>query len=317
MTRRIKLVTPGVRPALHAAIIVVLAHIARPVHYRGVQRLTWTAARFFSAGDQVSVSVAEDTRLLIPLYDGYWAKLLNRHYRYEPEITTMLARLLTPESYFVDCGANIGYWSMVSRNRCRRVVAVEASPDTYDRLLANVALNDADIDLVSAALWSEDGKPLTMTRHHLQHAGSTVSNGQGRAGAGGWDTVEVSSLTLESILDRYCPDHAAPVVVKLDVEGAEVPAVEGSKDALRRRGAVLIYEDHGNDPECKVTRHLLGLGMVVTDAVSGRAFTVDDVAAQKTQSWRGYNFVAVWPEQRETLQRLGVLEGQRPSGAPR
>lgn len=317
MTRRIKLVTRGFRPAVHAALIVGLAHAARPVHYRGVQRLTWMAARFFSADDQVSVAVAEDTRLLIPLYDGYWAKLLNRHYRYEPEITTMLSRLLTPASYFIDCGANIGYWSMVSRNRARRVVAVEASPDTYARLQANVELNSADIDLVSAALWSEDGQLLTMTRHHLQHAGSTVSNGRGRAGAGGWDTIEVPSLTLGTILDRYCPDQTAPVVVKLDVEGAEIPAVEGSKDTLRRRGAVLIYEDHGDDPECKVTRHLLGLGMVVTDAISGQALTVDEIAAQKTQSWRGYNFVAVWPEQRKTLERLGILEGQRPSGTPR
>jgi FkbM family methyltransferase len=264
------------------------------------------AARYFSPADVLSVAIARDTRLLVHLYDGYWAKLLNRHFEYEPEISTMLRKLLTPQTYFIDGGANIGYWSMLMRHRAKRVIAIEASPDTFERLRENAAHNSADVDLIAAALWSEDGMPLAMARHHFEHAGATVCSRVDRADAGGWTTVEVPSITLATVLERYCPDESAPVIVKLDVEGAEIAAVEGSKDVLRRRRAVLLFEDHGSDPDCKVTRHLLNLGMVVTDAEGGRALSVDEVAAQKKQEWRGYNFVALWPEQSRELRLLGM-----------
>jgi hypothetical protein len=58
---------------------------------------------------------------------------------------------------------------------------------------------------------------------------------------------------------------------------------------------IIAYEDHGSDPTCKVTRFLQEQGMVTADAATEEPLSVEDIAARKTQSWKGYNFLAYYP----------------------
>lgn len=293
---RVKMRSSGVKPRIHAGLVWGLAHLAKPFGYRGVQRLTWESARFFSPDDAVTVQISEDTRLIVQLSDGYWTKLLDDTYTYEDEVAALLDRLLTPETYFLDCGANIGYWTMLCRNRARAVAAVEASPTTYRRLKANAELNNADATLIHAALWRTDGEILTILEHDQQHAGATVRGNDTLAPENGWHPASVTSISLRSIIEAHCPDPSAPIIIKLDVEGAEIPAIDGAGDLLRERNVVVVYEDHGSDPSCEVTRHLQQLGMVTADLASGTRLTVEDIAGQKTQKWRGYNYLAYHPQ---------------------
>ena len=75
------------------------------------------------------------------LRDGYWTKLLLGQ-TYEPEFADLLARELVPDVAFLDCGANIGYWSVLASTRWGAgVVAVEAAGDAYQQLVRNNILN--------------------------------------------------------------------------------------------------------------------------------------------------------------------------------
>lgn len=295
MRTRMTIITPGLRAVVHAFLIWAIAFFARPIRFRGVQRLTWEISRFFSPDHRVTVRISEDTQIIVPLGDGYWTKLLNRHYVYEPEIAAFISHHVDKNAYFLDCGANIGYWSMLCRKTALGVVALEANPTTFRRLEENARLNEADITLVNAALWNSDGDELVIVEQPRHHAGAAVARDLPTGGAAGQTSSSVRSVTLRSLIDRHCPDPSAAIVVKLDVEGAEIPALQGAGDLLRERNIVVAYEDHGSDPSCQVSRYVLDQGMVTADAATGEPLSLDTIAARKTKKWKGYNFLAYFP----------------------
>lgn len=286
----------GVGPHLQAVAVELLARAARPVRHRGVQRLTWMLSKYFDTNNRVTIRIGEESRLHVHLDDGYWTKLLDPGFVYEPEIGDMLDRVLTSEAIFLDCGANIGFWSVLTRHRARRVVAVEASPETFHRLTDNIALNGGGVALVHAALWGHDDVSLSIVGHHLCHAAASVCERDGDIGRNGWRSFDVASLTLDTLVERHCAGLTGPVVVKLDVEGAEIPAVEGARKTLSERDVVFLFEDHGQDPTCKVSRHLMDMGMVVMSPGRRRPLEIREIAALKIDPTRGYNFAACRPD---------------------
>ncbi|MCF1506629.1 FkbM family methyltransferase [Streptomyces glomeratus] len=286
----------GTGARFQAAAVGLLARAARPVGHRGVQRLTWMLGRHFATDNHVTLRIGDGSRLRVYLDDGYWVKLLDPAFVYEPEIREMLGRVLTSEAVFLDCGANIGYWSVLARHRARCVVAVEASPETFRRLTDNIALNDGDVEVVHAALWEQDEATLSIVGHHLAHAAASVCERNGDLGRDGWQAFSVPSVTVDTLLQRHCAGPAGPVVVKLDVEGAEIPAVKGAANALRERDVIFLFEDHGNDPTCKVSRHFMEMGLVVMSPGRRSPLTIREIAAVKTDPTRGYNFAACRPD---------------------
>ena len=85
-----------------------------------------------------------------------------------------------------------------------------------------------------------------------------------------------------------------PALIKLDVEGAEIAAIDGAARALKD-GAVLIYEDHGNDPDCTVSAYLLDQpGMRLYSAGNGLVSMPDlaSIRALKSDPFKGYNYIA-------------------------
>src|SRR6266540_956801 len=63
---------------------------------------------------------------------------------YEPDVRAALTHFLKPGDTFVDCGANIGYFSVMAGHlvgRRGQVVAIEANPVTRTFLSRNLQLN--------------------------------------------------------------------------------------------------------------------------------------------------------------------------------
>ena len=123
------------------ASLALLRLYARLSHGRGLQRFAWELGRI--AGPDASAVVAVDgVRLRVYLSDGYWVHLLFFAGRYEPEIEAALRRVLRPGMPFIDCGANIGYWSLLAAVRHQaRVIAIEPARSSFERLSENVKLN--------------------------------------------------------------------------------------------------------------------------------------------------------------------------------
>jgi FkbM family methyltransferase len=257
--------------------------------------VAWSLGRVFPPDNRVLRHLS-DGKLWLYLNDGYWVRLILRDWQYEPEVGAVLRRFLAPGSYFIDGGANIGYWSLVASKSllADSVVAVEASPSTYHRLRENADLNGNRWQCIHAALWDSEGDTITVHSAVNRHESGTVVQ---RLAPPESSASEVATTTLDAVVERYAGDGDRPIVIKLDVEGAEIAALRGAARTIANRDVILIYEDHGQDRAHTVTRVLLNeLGLQVyaihSSGALKRVHAVSDLDAIKVGRWKGYNFLA-------------------------
>jgi FkbM family methyltransferase len=273
---------------------------ARLSHGRGLQRFAWELGRL--AGPEASAVVSVDgVRLRVYLSDGYWVHLLFVARGYEPEIEAALEQVLRPGTPFIDCGANIGYWSLRAAVRHQaRVIAIEPAGRTFERLVENVKLNGNLVQTRRAAVWSSSGAVLRLVTHTRRHAGSSVVNRRERIGVAGYGVEEVGTVTLDRIY-RECYEGEDSVAVKLDVEDAEIEALRGARGLLESCDALLIYEDHGSDPQCRVSEEIFKVpkyGVYRWDGGFVKISSLDDLRRIKVSSHTGYNFFGMREDSR-------------------
>ena len=288
----------GLPASLQLMLLRAAGVVSRIFKYPGMRRLTWGVAPLFNSQNTAVLELPSGGRLEIYLNDGYWSKLLKKGYIYEPGLSSILERVLAQtDTYFLDCGANIGYWSVVASQLLPpgRVVALEASPPQFERLRRNAQLNQGRIEAILGALWSRDGDSLVIMTNERWHAGSSVVNWKDKVGQTRFHEYNIESVTIDTICNRYIPDRDARIVIKLDVEGAEVQALQGAREVLSSREVIVCYEDHGQDPACSASRFVIeDLGFDVfycgEHNTLMRISSIEEVRSIKTDVTVGYNF---------------------------
>jgi FkbM family methyltransferase len=288
---------------------------------RAMQWLVWLLGRFFDEKNGVTVQVPYGGKLRIFLNDGYWISLISSRHEYEPEVGFLLRHFLRGEdAVFLDCGANIGYWSVVASGLTGpgRVIAVEAASPIFDLLVRNAALNSNRFDCVLAAVWHRDGDSLSLVRHERRHARSSVVDLRDRIGEAEYSQERISSITLDTLCERQRVTSPC-LVIKLDVEGAELPALAGARLLTESRQVVVIYEDHGSDEQSRVSRHILtalrfNVYYCGPDFRVQRVETPEALERIKRERRVGYNLAACPPDSAFT-RVLDELVGSSATGA--
>jgi len=256
--------------------------VTRPLYGRFARGL----GRIFGPDTAVWLHEGAAAPYRISLNDGYWTRFALYHAPYEPEVAHVLRAAAGVTPLFCDLGANKGYWTTRAAPIFTRVIAVEASHDTFGDLSENAGDLD-NVTLHRAAIHTRSGEVLTFVNTHNSHASARL---QADAPAGARDRVE--QVETRAIDDLVPP--GTPALIKLDVEGAEIAAIDGATRALAD-GAVLIYEDHGNDPDCTVSAHLLSQPEMRLFAMTDALVPMPDIATLrglKTDPYKGYNFLA-------------------------
>jgi FkbM family methyltransferase len=286
--------------------LVCLRTVGRVVgRSRVMQWIVWILGSLFDRNNAVTVQLPCGGRLRVLLNDGYWISLVSSTHEYEPEIGFLLRHFLErSNAFFLDCGANIGYWSVVASRLTGpgRVIAVEAVPRIFDLLTQNAALNSGRFSCVLAAVWHRDDEPLSVVCHRRRHARSSVVDLRDKIGKPGYSEEKITSITLDTLCERQRVPSAG-VIIKLDVEGAEVSALAGAKRLTERRDLVVIYEDHGSDEQSRVSRHILTALRfnVYHCAANFRVERIEGTEALrriKRERRKGYNFAACPPDSR-------------------
>ncbi|MGB6671045.1 MAG: FkbM family methyltransferase [Candidatus Nitrosopolaris sp.] len=152
---------------------------------------------------------------------------------------------------FVDVGANVGYYSLkIAKEYSSKgvtIVAIEAHPGNYTALSKNIELNDFKcITAINKAVSDHKGIVTLYdrvdTRNRIRSEMYSLSNAffhESNVARPEGGSLEIECDTLDNILGEQRVD-----VMKIDIEGAEVSALEGATHILKKLRKIIV-EVHG------------------------------------------------------------------------
>lgn len=151
---------------------------------------------------------------------------------YQRDLAALLQNRLPPDAVVADIGAYIGVVTVLLATLCPKghVYAFEPVAENFVHLTGNVAANGLDnVTTQRVALLDRDGE-VNFEYDPGYPGGSHVGTSGGAV-----PSVRFDTWAREAGIDRLD-------LVKLDVEGVEIPVLDGAAEALRRFRPILVVE---------------------------------------------------------------------------
>ncbi len=143
-----------------------------------------------------------------------------QYYRAEE---ALIKKLLRHNDNFVDVGSNVGHLSIVAKKQVKngQVIAIEAHPKTAEFASKNFLLNEVDVQLLNCGVGAIAGSMhfTDLVADDMNYVIETSSDGR-----------EIPVRTLDDILAGL--DEIR--LLKIDIEGYELMALQGAKHILSR-----------------------------------------------------------------------------------
>jgi len=147
------------------------------------------------------------------------------------DTTRVLQARLEPGSVFLDIGGNLGFLSLTASalvGEAGRVIYAEPNPHLAARFRASLARNAIrNVEVIEAAIGEHEGE--TALHVPVHHGKAQLAKGTG-----------ISMVTGDSLL-RLVPE-AAPLFVKIDVEGYEEKILHGMPTIRARANTMFLIE---------------------------------------------------------------------------
>lgn len=179
-------------------------------------------------------------RLVPKLHSFGSTSLFIKRDRYEPELLAM-QRLVRPGAVALDIGASFGVFSLFIAHFVGphgRVHAFEPGAFSFAQLSANVAANPVAERIVLHKLAAADCEAELTLQYW---GGAPVTFGIAADEAGGGEQVRSSRVA-----DIVPPEDAARLeLIKIDVEGFEITALEGARELIAARLPTIMFEVEG------------------------------------------------------------------------
>jgi FkbM family methyltransferase len=241
---------------------VVLSPSLRSIAKRFFLRQTaYPCTRQIASGLGVGLKM----RVLKGTPQSYW---MGTH---EPHLQSLLRREIQPGITVYDCGANIGYFSLIFAQLAGpagKVFAFEPSPDSFVCLQESRQLNGfANLVPIHKAVWNRsETVSFVQSETDVSLVSDYVSGCLDKA-APTQDVLNVDAVSLDEFI--YEQGNPIPDFVKIDVEGSEGKVVEGARRLLSERRPTLLLEIHGA-PGRDVWALLNDLHYQATNIVTGK-----------------------------------------------
>lgn len=164
----------------------------------------------------------------------------------------------------IDVGANIGNHSLFFAKVCgaNQVFAIEAAADKFQHLIKNIKTTRT----------SKKIKPFEIAISGKAETGSIV-NYSWKAGPGKEKSIS---------LDEFTADKENIGLVKIDIEGGELAALQGSKNLLVTQKPLIAAEAMTMDEYKEINKYLSGFGYEVV-RIEGKPFAFN---ATPTYIWK-------------------------------
>lgn len=159
---------------------------------------------------------------------------------------------------FFDIGANIGNWSLANANHSEKIIAIEASPETFIKLTNNTC-NHPKITCLNFAVCDSEEEYIefynceantlsTLNKDWLESEKSRFHH------MFRYNTITCKTITIDKLIEMY----GVPELIKVDVEGGEFQCIS----SLTQKVNNICFEwaSEINDITCKCIDYLHNIG---------------------------------------------------------
>ncbi len=162
---------------------------------------------------------------------------------YEPNEMMFLRQTLRPGMVFIDVGANLGLYTLFASRLVGSsgvVLALEPSGRDFNRLLANLQLNESAQVRALRLAASDHHSQRELLLADDEHSGHNTFGrfAYDSVGSNGWETVQ--TCPLDEVARQ---EHLGRVdVIKIDAEGHEWFVLQGARQIILKSHPVLLLE---------------------------------------------------------------------------
>jgi len=191
--------------------------------------------------------------------------------------------------YFLDIGANIGWYSLILANNGYNVLSFEPSKINYYIFLKNYCINkDLNITIINKGLDIIKGN--FKLYHPLENIGNAlISQNETNLNLNNYVKETIKTEKLSYYVNYLSSKNLA--LIKLDVEGSEVRVIESGIDLIKKYHVPFIFmewyvnhlKSRGTDP--KLFLELLlnnGYKIAKNDFFSKRYYTFEELLTEKS-----------------------------------
>jgi FkbM family methyltransferase len=229
----------------------------------------------------------------------FWSGGLSR---FEPYTVSALRAAVRPGDTVFDVGGNIGFFStLLSRlvGPAGRVLTFEPEPENLELLRANLDRNACrNVTIHAVALGASAGTAmfsLDDSTGSTGHLGGELTAGELAVGTGKVRLIETQVETIDRMAARA---GVLADVIKMDIEGGEINALEGASAVLDDHRPILLSELTG-PTGADVVRLLDGDGYRMWDLETGRPaapgdhpFMIAAIPVERVEGERGVSLLA-------------------------
>ena len=220
-------------------------------NYEESHRLLFEYSNFLKKTDISKIEISDGQVIMTFRKGGFKLLCENSEYRtapletlnfltYEEEEVSIFNKLLVGKKNFYDIGGNIGFYAVNAAvvNPDVKIKTFEPIPKMFSTLQKNIDLNQLNhrVEAYNHGL-SDSEKELSFFVYPFGGTNSSMINVSGSK-----DAVEVHSKVIR--LDNFIQtnSHAAPDIIKCDVEGAEKLVLLGAINTIQTYKPVLFFE---------------------------------------------------------------------------
>jgi FkbM family methyltransferase len=265
-----RLLPPGVKRLLYrlGPITVLIRQILNKISPTGLSKVTLSAGVLMGMEMNLDMQTEKD----------YWLGT------YEADLLEIIQKHVITGWVAYDVGANIGYISLLlakSVGDTGKVFAFEALPANVERLHGNLALNGltSRVRIIPRAV-SDTSKPVNFLIGPSGAMGK-VSGSAGRTDMH-YESIEVIGISLDDFVYRNGNPH--PQVIKMDIEGGEVLALNGMSQLLKEARPLIFLELHGPEAARVAWNELSGAGYRICSL--GRDLPA--ISSLEALDWKSY-----------------------------
>jgi FkbM family methyltransferase len=159
---------------------------------------------------------------------------------------------------YFDIGANVGNWSLSNIKSCEKIIAVEASPNTFNKLLNNTK-NESKILCLNYAVCNSDEEYIefydantdtisTLNKDWLTSTNSRFFN------LTNYNIIRCKTIKIDDLIKIY----GVPELIKIDVEGGEFVCLSSLTQKINNLCFEWASETNNITFECLAYLELLG-----------------------------------------------------------